>query len=121
MTAISEGAHPGEFILSEANGHRSRENATLITGQNLGAGAVLGKITATGKYTGYDNGAGDGSQAAAGILYAAVDATNADMDCVVIVRHAEVIGDALDFDAGMSGADQTAATADLLALGIIVR
>jgi len=119
--ALTEGAHPGEFILSEANGNRSRENRTLVSGQNLGAGAVLGKISSGGKFTGYDNTAGDGSQAAAGILYASVDASDGDMDCVVIIRDAEVIGDALDFDAGQSGADQTAATVDLLALGIIVR
>jgi hypothetical protein len=121
MTALTEGAHPGEFILSEANGNRSRENRTLVSGQNLGAGAVLGKITTGGKYTGYDNTASDGSETAAGILYASVDATAGDLPCVVIVRDAEVIGDAIDFDAGQSGADQTAATADLLAIGIIVR
>lgn len=119
--ALTEGTHPGEFILSQANGYRSFENAVLITGQDLGAGAVLGKITASGKYTAYDNGASDGSQTAAGVLFAATDATSADVACVVIVCDCELIADAIDFDSGQSGADQTAATADLLALGIKLR
>lgn len=119
--SLNESMHPGEFILSEANGTRSRESGTLISGQDLGAGAVLGKITSGGKYTGYDNGAGDGSQVAAGVLYAAVDASGGDAPCVVMDCDCELVADALDFDAGQSGGDQTAAIADLLARGIKLR
>ena len=43
--ALTEGSHAGEFLLSEANGGRSRELITLLLGQNLKAGAVLGKVT----------------------------------------------------------------------------
>ena len=43
--SLSEGSHAGEFLLSEANGTKSRENVTLLSGQNLKAGAVLGKVT----------------------------------------------------------------------------
>jgi hypothetical protein len=43
--------HPGEFILSEANGQRSREAITIASGAGIiAAGTVLGKVTATGKY-----------------------------------------------------------------------
>lgn len=45
MTTFTEGQHTGEFMVSEANGARAREQATLLTGQNLTAGAVLGKTT----------------------------------------------------------------------------
>lgn len=45
--ALTETTHAGGFILSEANGNRSRDNGILITGQDLAAGAVLGKITKT--------------------------------------------------------------------------
>ncbi|HEY8732269.1 MAG TPA: head decoration protein, partial [Candidatus Limnocylindria bacterium] len=38
------------------------EKITLITGQNLARGAVLGKITASGKYTLSLSAAVDGSQ-----------------------------------------------------------
>jgi hypothetical protein len=44
MTAITESARPLGFLISEAEGKRSRENRTLLSGQNLKAGAVLGKI-----------------------------------------------------------------------------
>lgn len=45
MTTLTEGQHAGEFIVSEAPGRRSREKVTVISGQNLKAGAVLGQIT----------------------------------------------------------------------------
>ena len=51
MTTVTEGRHPGEFIVSESNGTHSREEITIASGQNLQAGHVLGKIvtaTATG-------------------------------------------------------------------------
>lgn len=40
---LNEGKHTGEFILSEANGSRSRENVTVLLGENLKAGHVLGR------------------------------------------------------------------------------
>jgi len=45
MTTLTEGNHAFEFLVSEAPGHRSREPDTLISGQNLQAGTVLGRIT----------------------------------------------------------------------------
>lgn len=44
MTTVTEGRHAGEFLLSEANFHRSRENATIAFSQILLAGTVLAKI-----------------------------------------------------------------------------
>ena len=43
--ALTEGKHSGEFILSEANYDRSREEVTIVSGQDLTACKVLGKIT----------------------------------------------------------------------------
>lgn len=43
--ALTETTHAGGHILSEPDGNRGRENGTLISGQDLAAGAVLGKIT----------------------------------------------------------------------------
>lgn len=51
MAEKVETLHAAGFILSEANGNRARDNGTLITGQNLVAGAVLGKITTGGATT----------------------------------------------------------------------
>lgn len=90
MTVLNESRHTGEFMVSEANGHRSREQVTLAAGQSLDVGAVLGRITATGLYTEYAPAAADGSETAAAILYAAVDASAADSPAVIIARDAEV-------------------------------
>ncbi len=43
MASNSEGKYSGEFILSEAEGARSRENVTVLSGENLKAGHVLGR------------------------------------------------------------------------------
>lgn len=51
---------------------------TLITGQNLTRGAVLGKITASGKYNLSLSAAVDGSQTPDAILAEDCDATAAD-------------------------------------------
>lgn len=57
--ALNETTHAGGFILSEANGNRSRENGVLNSGQNCVAGEVLGRImTAAGAKI---SGTGDGT------------------------------------------------------------
>lgn len=113
MTTLTEGKHAGEFLLSESNGKRSRDEITL-TGGPYEAGQVLGKITASGKYTVYNNGAADGTEVAAGILYAGADGSAADVAAVAIVRDAEVAS------ADLTGSDAAAVT-DLAAKGVIVR
>lgn len=121
MTVFTEGRHPAEYILSEANGYRSREVGTLLTGNKLTPGTVLGRITASGKLTVLTPGASDGSQTAAGVLYDNVDATAADKPAVYHARDAEVNGLALTWPAGISAPNKTAAITALAALGIIVR
>lgn len=120
MTALTEGRHAGEFILSEAAGQRSRENVTIVSGQDLKAGAVLGKITTGGKYTEVNQGADDGSQTAVAILIADCDATGGDTAAAVIARDAEVNGDCLDWGSE-SAAEIVTGRTELTAVGIIVR
>lgn len=120
MSSLTEGAHAGEFIVSEANGARSREAITVVDGQTLVAGEVVGVVTASGKYAVYNNAAADGTEVAAGILFDAVTASGADESGVVIVRDAEVRASDLDWGANDAGGI-TAGTADLLALGIVLR
>lgn len=114
----TEPNHAGEFLLSEASGNRSREVVTVVAGQVLAAGTVVGKITANDKYAVYDNGASDGTEVAAGVIYNAVDTSatglNADSEQLVIVRDAEV-------DANLLTSNDANGTTDLLSLGIIVR
>jgi hypothetical protein len=114
--ALNEGRHTGEFLLSEGNGNISREQVVLSsTAAALVAGTVLGKITASGKYVAYDEaGTDDGRRVAAGILYTNAPDSASDQNVVAIVRYAEVKG------ADLTGLDANG-TADLKALGIIVR
>ncbi len=54
------------------------EGGTIVAAAgNLAAGTVLGRITASGKYTAYNNGATNGSEVAVGILRTHVDASGA--------------------------------------------
>jgi len=45
MTMTKEPVHAWEFVLSEANGTRARENITVMQGQKLEAGTVLGLLS----------------------------------------------------------------------------
>lgn len=91
MTIKTEGFHAGEFLLSEANGTRSREEITLAaTAVVLPAGQLLGRVTASGHYAAYNPAAADGSEAAAAVLWAPVGISNSPQRCVGIVRDAEL-------------------------------
>ena len=109
----TEATRAGEFLVSEANGSRSRESITL-TGGPYPAGQVLGKITASGKYTAYAAGASNGTETAAAVLWSAADGSAADVSAVAVVRDAEVS------QALLTGEDADAIT-DLAAVGIIAR
>lgn len=115
----TEGYHTLEFLLSEAEGNRSRdvETVTVAGSVALPSGTVLGRITATGKYVKYNDAASDGSQTAAAVLYNDLPGTNGDYKAAVFKRDCEVIGSVLN---GGSGVDANG-KADLIALGIIVR
>lgn len=121
MPEMQEGQHTGEFIVSEGNGAISRETITVLSGETLDAGAVLGKVTASGKYKALDPAAVDGSEAAAAILYDAVDASAADADGVAILRLAEVNADELVWPDSITVGEKSAATGELAALSIIAR
>ncbi|CDO34052.1 head decoration protein [Novosphingobium sp. KN65.2] len=123
MAALTEGMHEGEFIgeLAMGIGYHIKE-VTLTSGENLVAGAVVGKVTTGGKYVAYDNTASDGSETAAGILYAAVDASGGDVTNARIVFRGPAIvnGNDLTWDAANDAAAITAGKADLDTLGIKV-
>ena len=45
MTTLTEGQHAGEFLVAEWDIRASREEITVLSGQNLKAGHVVGKVT----------------------------------------------------------------------------
>lgn len=109
------------FVKYEAPQGYSREDITILSGQNLARGTVLGKITASGKYIAYINAASDGSGVAAGVLLDAVDASAADAKGVAIVRHAMVSKSALVFGGSPSQGDKDAAYVELETAGVLCR
>ena len=123
MTVLVETRHPGEFILSEANGQRSRETITIASGAGvIAAGTVLGKVTASGKYVASAVGASDGSEVPAAINTYGTDASSADATVSAIARDAEVNGKCLTWHADRDQpAERAAANAALANLGVIVR
>ncbi len=58
---------------------KTNRQITLASGQNLARGAVLGKVTASGKYVLSLSAAADGSQTPDAILAEATDASAADV------------------------------------------
>lgn len=113
MTILTQGHRTAEFLLSEGNGQRSREAATLAPSPAaLPAGQLL--ATVGGKHVAYNPDGTDGSETVTAILYAAASASAADQPVTVIVRDAEVSAERL------TGLDE-AATAALAAQGVIVR
>jgi hypothetical protein len=115
MSILTSNPRLVEFVLSEASGNRSRENITVVqTGVEIKSGTVLGKITASGKYAPYNNGASDGTEVATGVLYNWLPAKTGDSDAVGFVRDCEVVRSRL------TGLDANG-EADLAAKDVIVR
>ena len=54
MGILAEGKHTGEFMVSQANGARSRGTGTVLSGQTLVVGELVGIETASGKYVAYN-------------------------------------------------------------------
>jgi len=119
MATKTETLHTAGFIVSEANGNRSRKKVTLLASEttgNLAAGTVIGEMAVGGTYGAYDNA---DPAAVDGILVEAVDASASNVEATIIVRDAEVNEDELTI--GGDATSITAAGVDLLALGIIYR
>lgn len=126
MTKLTEGRHPGEFLLSEANFHRSRGKATIVAGTGVfQPGTVIGVITASKKHapspaastTGIE-----GAQTATAITLYGGDATSEDVEVATIDSDAEVKGFALVLDPSVdTDAKRTTKFTQLGALGVKVR
>ena len=123
MSILTETNHAGGFLVWEVLRDYTRETVTIASGAGkLEPGTVLGKITTGGKYTGLAPAATNGSQNAAGILWAGVDASAADAPGVVVLRGPAIVNrHEIVWPEGATDAQITAATTALAALGIILR
>jgi hypothetical protein len=123
MATLTEGPHPGGFLVWEVLRDYTRETVTLASGAGkLDPGTVLGKITTGGKFTQLAPAASNGSQNAAGILWGPADATAADAFAVVLLRGPALVNrHEITWPDAATSAQISAATAALAALGIVLR
>jgi hypothetical protein len=123
MTVLTQPPSMGDVLKYELNPNFTRESVTLLAGAAYPVGAVLGRITASGKYKLATSGGTDGAQTAAAVLLYAVDATAADASGLVVMRGPAIVSKAaLVFDATVDDAAKTATKhGQLTALGIMAR
>ena len=123
MSVLTQPPTMGDVLKYELNPNFTRETITLLAGTNYPVGAILGRITASGKMKLSTATGTDGAQNAAAVLLYDVDATAADATGIVVLRGPAIVSKAaLVFDASVDDAAKTAAKhAQLTALGIIPR
>lgn len=122
MPEIKQTLNLGDLLKYEDEGLYSRDRITLLAGQTLVLGTVLGLVTTTGKAKQLDPSATDGSEVARGVLLQDCDAFLADRDdALMLARHGTVARHALTWPAAITVAEREAAVAQLKALGILVR
>ncbi len=93
---------------------------TLLSGEDLVSGTVVGVITASGKKVILAPAASDGSESAASVLLGDLDASTGD-EPGVFVEHGVVMDMYLTWPAGITAPQKTAAIAQLKAAGIFVK
>lgn len=122
MPAIQEPRNLGDLVKYEAPNLYSRDQATVAAGQNLLLGAIVGRDSTSGKLKAFDPAATDGTENAAGVLTADMDATLIDReDALLIARHAIVASHALVWPVAVTPTEKAAAIAQLEARGVLVR
>lgn len=123
MPVLTQPPGMGDVLKYEVNPNYTRETITLLAGTPYPVGAVLGRITVSGKYTLSSSAGTDGAQTAAAVLLYAVDATLADATGIVLVRGPAIVSRAgLAYDGTVDDAAKiTAKIAELATLGIVVR
>jgi hypothetical protein len=121
MSVFTEGKHTGEFLVSVVDKNLSMKTATVLSGQVLVAGQLVGVVTASGKLKGYNPSNTDGTQTVAGIIYDNVDATAGDLKGKVYLSRLGVVrGSDLTYFTGANAGQITTANTELDALNIAV-
>ena len=123
MPTLTQAPMQGDIVKFQINPNYTNEAITVLLGTNYKSGAVLGKITASGKYKLAVVGAVDGSAVAVAVLLNPADATLADATGIILARGPVIVSKAaLVFDASVNTAPLTATKhAELTAVGIVPR
>ena len=125
-TPLISPATLGDLVKRESDPDYTRESVTLKASTAYPLGAVLGRITADGKYT-FSPAASttgtEGAEIACAVLLHAVPASDTDTQAVVLARGQVIVADrALAFDASVAdAAAQSLKHQQLAAHGIVVR
>ena len=123
MPVLTQPPSMGDLLKYEENPDYCRESVTLLAGTNYPLGAVLGQITASGKYKLSPDTGTDGAEVAVAVLIEAVDATAADAVGLIVARGPVIVSKAqLNFDATVGTAAKIATKeGQLAAAGIVPR
>ena len=123
MPVLTQPPSMGDVLKYELNPNYTRETVTLLAGTPYPVGSVLGKITASGKYTLSPAAGADGAETASAVLLYAVDATLADAIGIVVARGPAIVSRAaLTYDGSVDDAAKiTTKLGQLAAQGIIAR
>ena len=125
-TPLISPATLGDLIKRESDPDYTRETVTLKAGTAYPLGAVLGRITADGKYT-FSPAASttgtEGAEIACAVMLHPVAASATDTQAVILARGQVIVADrALAFDASVTdAAAQSLKHQQLAAHGIVVR
>ncbi|WP_310645247.1 head decoration protein [Limnohabitans sp.] len=112
----------GDLLKYEEESLYSRDQVTVAAGQNLRIGTVLGRVDANGKVKALDPAATDGTQIATAVLLQSVDATAGEKySGIAVTRQSIVAHHALVWPAAITAEEKATATAQLEAVGILVR
>ena len=122
MTAITNDLTLGDLLKYEEENLYSRDQVTVVSGQNLKLGTVIGRVSATQKVKALDPSATDGSEVAAGVVLQSIDASSTEKTNGLIVSRQAIVADhALVWPVAITTEEKTAAIAQLEAIGVLVR
>lgn len=136
LTFVEGAADAGAFIVEDPDGINvgSGDVGAEFSGGGLtftladgatdfaaGDTFVITVAEGSGEHAQLDPDGNDGSETAAAVLYADVDATDAAAEAVLIVRDAEIVTSELVWPDGITDNQKATALAQLKALGLIAR
>jgi len=117
----TEGAHTAEFILSEASGNRSRDNAQFADPTTLKVGQPVQKVSgATTDTPAIYSPATTGATCHALAIYAGASSSGSPLRIAILARDAEVNARLINWGA-LSPAEQVIGAQTLEGKGIICR
>ena len=121
MPEIKQTLNLGDLLKFEEQSFYSRQRVTLLAGQTLVLGTVLGQVSTSGKVKALDPSATDGSQIACGVLLQDCDAYLVDRDdALMLARHGTVAQHALTWPAAITQTERETAQQQLQTRGILV-